>query len=246
MVHHQYKKKPSRHRQVSFTGKEGQILPGAAVGYSPESRRDTRRHSTGAVGTGQEYVHHQAYGYSSLSSKETAFEERMEAIGLHIVQVEADGNCLFRALANQIYCDENRHKELRLQCIEHMLENRDRYEIFCTFEFDSYIARMQVGGTWAGELEIRAMEEVLDRVIFIYSSDNKDAKPMPMNTNFDEALIVGLDIEPVKLSYHSGCHYNSVYDQKCQFPLPVRTSTKLRDARIRLLNSNEQRETKPE
>ena len=102
---------------------------------------------------------------------------------------------------------------------------------------------MRVGGTWAGELEIRAMEEVLDRVIFIYSSDSKTANnqgghPMPMNTNFDEALIVGLQVEPVKLSYHSGCHYNSIYDQKCQFPLPERKSTTLRDARIRLINSS--------
>ena len=96
---------------------------------------------------------------------------------------------------------------------------------------------MGADGAWAGELEIRAMEEVLDRVIFIYSSENKAVKPTPMNTSFDEALLVGLSVEPIKISYHSGCHYNSIYDQKCQFPLPLRITRTLRDARIKLINS---------
>jgi hypothetical protein len=220
---------------VSFTGKGGQVLPGAAVGYSPEHRHDStrRRHSTGVSGG--------LDGGSRRASVEESFAERMAALGLHVVEVGADGNCLFRALAHQFTCEEGDHVALRAQCVRHMLAHRDRYEIFCTSDFDVYAARMAVDGTWAGELEIRAMEEVLDRVILIYASEsrgNHNHKPVPMNTNFDEALIVGLTVEPVKLSYHQGCHYNSVYDQKCQFPLPRRGSHTLQAARIRLIGTS--------
>ena len=115
-------------RQVSFTGKGGQVLPGAAVGYTPDKRSSDRRHSTGAVETGRR------------ASTEIAFEERMESMGLHVVPVEPDGNCLFRALAHQTYCDESRHRELRMLCTRHLHENRDRFEIFCTFhDFDQYV-----------------------------------------------------------------------------------------------------------
>ncbi len=216
---------PKKRRQISFTGRGGQVLPGAAVGYSPERHDVSRRHSTSAVESGRR------------ESTEVAFEERLEKIGLHLVEVEADGNCLFRALAHQSFCDEGKHKELRAECVRHLLEHRNRFEIFCTSDFDAYCRRMEKDGTWAGELEIRAMEEVLDRVVLIYSSESRAAKPVPMNTSFDEQLLVGLEIEPIKLSYHYGCHYNSIYDQKYGFPLERRASRVLQAARLKLISS---------
>ena len=80
------------------------MLPGAAVGYSPERYSASRRHSTSVVESGRR------------ESTEIAFEERLERMGLHLVEIEADGNCLFRALAHQSFCDEGRHVELREEC----------------------------------------------------------------------------------------------------------------------------------
>ncbi len=227
-VHTRPKPQPTpskkKRRQISFKGKGGQVLPGAAVGYSPERHDVSRRHSTSVVESGRR------------ESTEVAFEERLEKIGLHLVEVGADGNCLFRALAHQSFCDEERHVELRAECVRHLLEHRDRFEIFCTSDFDAYCRRMAMDGTWAGELEIRAMEEVLDRVMLIYSSESKAAKPIPMNTSFDEQLLVGLEVEPIKLSYHYGCHYNSIYDQKYGFPIERRDSRVLQAARLKLVH----------
>ena len=213
-----------KRRQISFTGKGGQVLPGAAVGYSPEKHDFSRRHSTSIVESGRR------------ESTEVAFEERLERLGLHMVEMAADGNCLFRALAHQTFCNEEKHMELRAECVRHLLAHRDRFEIFCTSDFDAYCRRMAKDATWAGELEIRAMEEVLDRVVLIYSSESKAAKPVPMNTSFDEQLIVGMDVEPIKISYHYGCHYNSIYDQKYGFPLERRGSRVLQKARLKLIS----------
>ena len=109
-------------------------------------------------------------------------------------------------------------------------ENRERFEIFCTKDFDSHCRKMGMLGTWAGELEIRALEEIVDRVFSIYSSETKETKPVPMATNFDESILLGLDTHQVKLSYH-GNHYNSIYDQKYEFPLPKRHGSVLLQSR---------------
>ena len=45
-------------------------------------------------------------------------------MGLHLVEIEADGNCLFRALAHQSFCDEGRHVELREECVRHLLTSK--------------------------------------------------------------------------------------------------------------------------
>jgi hypothetical protein len=204
------KEAPTRRRAPSFTSKTGKVVPGAAMGSFNSLAGDSkRRHSTSGMESGKKF------------SSELAFADRMEAMGLHIVEVAPDGNCLFRAVAHQLYCSEDRHEELRRKCVIHMKEHRERFEVFCTSDFDSHCQRMALDGTWAGELEIRALEEIADRVFSIYSSDDKSAKPMPMQTNFDEAMLLGMDVISCKLSYHVN-HYNSVFDQKKPFPLGER------------------------
>ena len=202
------KKKKKRH--LSFTGKNGKVVPmGIALNSHGSNSGINRRHSSSAIESGRR------------ASIEVSFRDRMEAIGLHLVDIEPDGNCLFRAVSHQLYCIENKHVGLRAMCVQHMQEHRERFEIFCTSDFDSHCRKMSMNGTWAGELEIRALEEIVDRVFSIYSSETKESKPVPMATNFDESILLGLETHQVKLSYH-GNHYNSIYDQKYAFPLPKR------------------------
>jgi len=188
-----------------------------------------RRHSSSGVDS-----------HSRRVSNEISFCDRMESIGLHIVEIEADGNCLFRAVAHQFYLDPERHLELRSVCVQHMTKNRERFEVFCTTNFDHHLRRMAIDGTWATELEVRALEELFDRVFSIYSSDTKDVKPMPMNTNFDERQLLGIAVETVKLSYHSN-HYNSIFDVKHALPLVVRKTRILEQSRKDLLEGKKTR-----
>ena len=192
-----------------------------AQDFAPQSKPPlNRRHSTSGLESGS----------SRKVSSENAFCDRMEAIGLHVVEVEPDGNCLFRAIAHQFYLDSEKHAELRAACVQHMAKNRERFEVFCTTNFDHHLRRMAMDGTWAAELEVRAMEEIYDRVFSIYSSDSKEAKPLPLNTNFDERQLLGVDVETVKLSYH-GNHYNSIFDVKYALPLTVRKTKLLEESR---------------
>lgn len=178
------------------------------------------------------------------NNSELAFRMRMSQIGLTIREVIGDGNCLFRAVAHQIFNDENRHAEVRKMCVDHMIEHRDRFEIFCTVKFDEHIRRMSLSGTWGDDLEIKALEEILDRVFYIYCPDcNHNLMPVPMNVNFSESLSLSPsesvdDDTPVKLSYHGSCHYNSVCDVHVKLPLGLKSTRVILKGRLALFHGH--------
>ena len=59
-----------------------------------------------------------------------------------------DGNCFFRAIADQFDGDETKHQLYRKQALTYIKENRDLYEFFIVDDedFDKYIARLSKDG----------------------------------------------------------------------------------------------------
>ena len=159
---------------------------------------------------------------------ELTFRGRMRNLGLHVVEVQSDGNCLFRAVAHQLFLDEERHLELRQLCANHITQHRNRFSVFVSCDFDEYLRRMLIPGTWGDDLEIRALEEIMDRLICIYSSESRELKPL--NTNFDEQKLLK-NVAPVILSYHGHNHYNSVFSEKQPLPLSLRGTNVVLTAR---------------
>jgi len=150
------------------------------------------------------------------------FRAAMRQNGMKIFEVAADGNCLFRAVCHQCYLDPERHAELRTKTANHMNQHRNRFKVFVTEDFDEYLKRIRKVSVWGDDLEIRAIEEILDRPIQIYSPENSDLEPLKIN--FDEIKIMR-GVTPIKLSYHGHSHYNSVVDSQTQLPLEIRKST---------------------
>ncbi len=171
-------------------------------------------------------------------NKEKVFLSSLEAQGLHVIEIVADGNCLFRALSHQLYLNEDHHEELRKDCITHLRKHKRRYEMFVTNEnFEAYLEDMSKLGVWADDLEIRAMEEILDRNILIYSSNSYSPKELvqPVNENPDEAKLMK-GVVPINLSYHGQSHYNSIYNDRSPLPLAVRASKVLLNTRVALFD----------
>jgi len=166
---------------------------------------------------------------------ERDFQTRMQTKGLQVIEVQADGNCLFRAVSHQLYLDESQHAELRQKCVDHMSSNRERFAVFCSVDFDEYLKEISLLGTWADDMEIKALEEILDRVIRIYSAESIEL--VPLNTNFDEELLLR-DIPPIILSYHGKNHYNSVRNINQTLPLGERHSRIILNARLKELCKN--------
>ena len=212
------------------TRRSRRIKPKATLDFlGPATRRKfstERRHSSSGL----------EVDLRRVASLETSFCDRLEKQGLYLVEMEPDGNCLFRAVAHQLFLDPMKHLELRARCVEHMVKNKERFQVFCTSNFEAHCKRMAIDGTWAAELEVRALEEICDRVFSIYSSDSKEI--VPMSTNFDDQFLVGINVETVKLSYH-GAHYNSIFDIRQPLPLPPRSSTILESARRKLFEGGQ-------
>lgn len=168
--------------------------------------------------------------------KERKFLEALGKKKLHVIEVEGDGNCLFRAISHQLYLTEDNHEVLRRKCVEHLIAHKQRFSLFCADDYDEHVREMAKSCSWGDELEIRALEEILDRHITIYSSEATKLDE-PINTNIEEEAVLR-GVVPIMLSYHGQNHYNSIYDEKFPLPLPLRGTSLLLQSRMGLLDAS--------
>ncbi|XP_073274317.1 OVARIAN TUMOR DOMAIN-containing deubiquitinating enzyme 7-like isoform X2 [Primulina huaijiensis] len=82
----------------------------------------------------------------------------LDVLGLKIVQVTPDGNCFFRALADQLEGNEDKHEKYRNMVVRFIKNNREMFEPFVEDEvsFDEYRRSMGQEGNWSGHVELQA------------------------------------------------------------------------------------------
>lgn len=131
------------------------------------------------------------------------FRAQLDALGLKIIEVTADGNCFFRALADQLEGDEDKHEAYRKMVVHYIMKNRENFEPFIEDDvpFDEYCHSMGKDGTWAGHMELQAASLVTHSNICIH----RKSSPRWYIKNFDDR-----DAQMIHLSYHDWEHYNSV------------------------------------
>ena len=135
-----------------------------------------------------------------------------------VVVMLGDGNCLFRSISHQLYGTQSKYNTLRMQCVEHMRDHSNRFSQFYGDAFDEYLTTMKRDGKWGGELEIRAMEELVDRKIIVFTS-NSEGRLIEIAPAYDEHQ-VATEVTPLTISYHGDKHYNSVVYPQRKLPLP--------------------------
>jgi len=147
--------------------------------------------------------------------------EQIQAIltplNLIIKEIEADGHCLYRAVAAQTGIG---FMEIRALCADTLLKNREEFESFCEYtddipNFDQYLEKVRNSDLgeveWGGHLELRSLGIALNRSIYVYSVQS-GAKPLAIH---EESGSKQTDNEPILLSYHLhyyalGEHYNQI------------------------------------
>ncbi|MCJ1287154.1 hypothetical protein MMC26_006502 [Xylographa opegraphella] len=65
----------------------------------------------------------------------------LRALGLYAGDTTGYGDCLFRALSDQLYGDESHHQEIRARVVQHMRENADVYRNFTAVDAGGAIRR---------------------------------------------------------------------------------------------------------
>eukprot|EP00794_Sanderia_malayensis_P006057 gene6057-6759_t len=143
-----------------------------------------------------------------IAKKEADFEKDLgEKKGYVIKKMVPDGACLFRAVADQVYGDQEMHSIVRNHCMDYMLKNADYFSKFVTEDFSSYIHRKKNDYCHGNNVEIQALTEMYNRPIEIYVYS-----PEPMNIFLSQTHQISDENPPMRLSYHGNVHYNSVID----------------------------------
>ena len=165
--------------------------------------------------------------------QDAKFREKLKKAGCKVFEVENDGNCLFRAVALQTLGDVSMHAVVRKKCCKHLSMHRKHFKNFVGDDksFESYLTRMSKDCVWGGHMEIIAMEEIWDRQIMIYRSDDTKDIPEPQSLT---PVQLGEQVTPILLSYHGHSHYNALANirSSVSFPLPNRATRILLEARL--------------
>mmetsp|Transcript_1964 Transcript_1964/g.3471 ORF Transcript_1964/g.3471 Transcript_1964/m.3471 type:complete len:316 (-) Transcript_1964:656-1603(-) len=165
---------------------------------------------------------------------------------LTVVPMDSDGNCLFRAVAHQVYGDVERHDIVRSDCCDYLEKNRPRFEpLLESGGFEAYVENKRKPQVWGDDPEIRAMEELYDRpmMIFVASGDGTQTEPLKLHFEGDLPSDEEMgDYTPICLSFHGNNHYNSVIphfvndgedlSEATYSPPPLRTGQVIRKHRV--------------
>jgi hypothetical protein len=176
------------------------------------------------------------------SGRTLTFREKMQRRGLSVVTMRGDGNCLFRAVAHQVWGDPELHPMVRTMVCDFMLANRKEFaEVLGALVpgrngFERYVAQMrrpcyQGQGEWGGDPEIRVMEEIFDRPFELW--DVERGADEPANIHLEGSLPEDHRVAPIRVSYHGKNHYNSVKPLQGKFPLGELRTSNIRSFRKR-------------
>lgn len=148
-----------------------------------------------------------------------ALAQKLAQKQLQIKEISSDGHCMYRAVADQLAQRSKPGstvsvKELRSQTAERMRSRADDFlpfltnpnsgDMYTTDEFEKYCSDVEHTAAWGGQLELRALTQVLQTPIEVLQADSATIK---IGEEFDG--------EPIALVYmrHAfglGEHYNSV------------------------------------
>ncbi|CAN0910272.1 OVARIAN TUMOR DOMAIN-containing deubiquitinating enzyme 11 [Linum grandiflorum] len=130
--------------------------------------------------------------------------ERLKTYGLAELHMEGDGNCQFRALADQLFRSPDYHKHVRKQVVKQLKQFRKFYESHVPMKYKSYIRKMKRSGEWGDHVTLQA------------AADRFEAK-ICLVTSFRDTCYIEIrpkDKPPgreIWLSFWSEVHYNSLY-----------------------------------
>jgi OTU domain-containing protein 3 len=141
----------------------------------------------------------------------SAFDAHLKKIGLGLKDIDGDGNCLFRAISDQMEGSQENYKFYRALTCKYIEDNGEFFKLFISDDItiEKYLKLIGKDGVWGGNLELQALSKAL-KINFVVHMLNRPA------------LIIVNDHENIKnekpktihLAFHYGEnigeHYSSV------------------------------------
>ncbi|NWW25351.1 OTUD3 protein, partial [Falcunculus frontatus] len=128
---------------------------------------------------------------------------QLRALGLKLREVPGDGNCLFRALGDQLEGHSRNHLRHRQETVEYMVRQRGDFEPFVEDDvpFDKHVANLAKPGTFAGNDAIVAFARNNQINVVIHQLN----APLWQIRGTDRS-----DARELHIAYQHGEHYDSV------------------------------------
>ncbi|KAL9662726.1 hypothetical protein QQ045_027560 [Rhodiola kirilowii] len=154
--------------------------------------------------------------FDYLSVKDDLVELKFEVDLRHtksfaMQHIKADGNCLFRAVASQVYGNSKMYDVVRETCVSYMIRNHGHFSRFVNGDFMSYCTLKRNDKVYGETLELVALAYAYNRPIHTYSYNIE-------RVNVIHPPYAG-NATPIKLSCHYGNHYNSLVEVPRDFPI---------------------------
>ena len=132
------------------------------------------------------------------------FANQLSKLGLYLHDIPGDGNCLFRALGDQLEGHQKNHFKHRCDVMEYMVEHKDNFEPFVedNIPFSRYISWLRKEGTHAGNDAIVAFAKLHHLNVAVHQL----SQPILMIHGANDLTIA----RELHIAYHNGEHYSSV------------------------------------
>ena len=124
-------------------------------------------------------------------------------VGLKLVEIKPDGNCLFRAVAHQVVGDQEQHASFRAEAVKYMRDNKETFFgdiIVGDKERDDHCNKMEKDAEWGDDLELTAMARLwgLDARVHRADSGSRD-----FDYHGGEAQLLQLGFDPIREHWDS-------------------------------------------
>ncbi|XP_014481198.1 PREDICTED: OTU domain-containing protein 5-A isoform X7 [Dinoponera quadriceps] len=201
--------------------RERQATPPAASCSGIQGTDTSVNGRVSIVGNASNLEHELANGYNSgdeytgrtgnnltlaeWQERDRWFEKHMRKKGFIVKKMDEDGACLFRAVADQVYGDQEMHGVVRKHCMDYIASNKEFFRNFVAAEdFSNYVNRKRLEYVHGNHIEMHAMSEMYNRSIQLYCYSTEPIDIFHTTVKSDN--------EPIRLSYQRDSHYNSIVD----------------------------------
>jgi len=147
-----------------------------------------------------------------------AFLKEVQAMNWKLVVVDADGNCLYRCFATEIYDDTDKQSFVREECCKYMRKNQDFFQNFIP-DFDQRMMEKEQEYEWGDHVDITALSELYNVRVRVFEYD-KDSQKLYMSFDQGEHEDT-VNLPLVLLARHRQKHYNVITDKQAVYKRPL-------------------------
>ena len=138
----------------------------------------------------------------------------------NLIDVTGDGNCGYRAIALQLYSNEDNYDIIRNDVYNYLALRKNLYNNYNFEHFGAilnasdYIDNIKNDGFWMGELEIQAISEIYDVTLIVFQLSNDNTlKIINIYGNLNDQ-----NKNLLTLCYINNNHFNVVYNKNKNKP----------------------------